>query len=278
MSMDERSCRRELHHRGSCVTVAQITDMHLGAERGARLAGMDTDASLALVVAMVKGAARKPDLILATGDLSMDGSAASYRRVREVLDDFQVPWFWLPGNHDDAAVMRATLSDTDAMVRSVLIGGWQIILLDSTVPGRVGGSLGTDELQQLDALLRERPAAHALVCLHHQPVPIGCAWLDEQKVVDAAQLLALLDGHPHVRGVLWGHVHQEFERRMGNFDLLSAPSTCIQFAAGSARFRLAALAPGMRWLELHADGRIDTQVQRVQGFSLEYDRNSSGYD
>jgi 3',5'-cyclic-AMP phosphodiesterase len=278
MSTDERSSRRALHHRGSCVRVAQITDMHLGAERGARLAGMDTDASLALVVAMVKGAARKPDLILATGDLSMDGSVASYCRVRQVLDDFQVPWFWLPGNHDDAEVMRTTLGGAEEMVRSVLIGGWQIILLDSTVPGRVGGSLGADELQRLDALLRERPAAHALVCLHHPPVPIGCAWLDEQKVADGAQMLALLDDHPHVRGVLWGHVHQEFERKTGALSLLSTPSTCIQFAAGSDRFRLAALAPGMRWLDLHTDGRIDTHVQRVQGFSLEYDRNSSGYD
>ena len=36
-------------------------------------------------------------------------------------------------------------------------------------------------------------------------------------------------------------------------------------------------APGMRWLELHPDGRIDTRVQRVQGVDLGFDRNSGGY-
>ena len=169
-------------------------------------------------------------------------------------------------------------NDGSDMVRSVLVGAWQIILMDSTIPGRVGGRVEAQELQRLDALLRDQPTTSTLVCLHHPPLPIGCAWLDEQRVSNGAELTTLLASHPQVRGVLWGHVHQEFERDAGAIKLMSTPSTCIQFAVGSDSFSLADLAPGMRWLDLYPDGRLTTHVQRLQDVTLDYDRNSSGYE
>jgi Icc protein len=72
-------------------------------------------------------------------------------------------------------------------------------------------------------------------------------------------------------------VHQEFRAVRDGLLLLASPSTCVQFAPGSDTFRLDERAPGLRWLELGADGSLETRVERVQGVALEYDRESTGY-
>ncbi len=259
------------------LRVVQLSDMHLGAECGSQLAGMDTDASLTCVLELVRAAPQRPDLLLATGDLASNGAPQAYVRVREALDGLGIPWFWLPGNHDDVVRMCELVGHGRPMVRSIRAAAWRILMLDSTVPGAVGGRLGETELACLERLLEEDTRRPTLVCLHHQPVPVGCAWLDEQRLADADALFALLAGHAEVRALLWGHVHQEFAAQRNGLLLLSSPSSCIQFAPGSEGFRLDDCPPGLRWLELHADGRIETRVERVQGACIGFDRDSAGY-
>lgn len=259
------------------LLVAQITDTHLGAEPGSTLAGMDTDASFAQVLGLVQAAARRPDLLLVTGDLASNGAVAAYARARQAFDALGMPWFCLPGNHDVVPAMRAVIDHRVSMVRSICTASWRIVLLDSTVPGAVGGRLGSEELAALEQQLDGDSSRHVMVCLHHQPVPVGCAWLDEQRLADADELFALLARHERVRAVVWGHVHQEFAAEHNGLLLFSAPSTCIQFSKGSECFRLDECAPGMRWIELHPDGRIDTHVERVHGATLGFDRDSGGY-
>jgi Icc protein len=158
-------------------------------------------------------------------------------------------------------------------------GSWQVVLLDSQIPGEVGGELGAAELALLEQLLAEgeQLGLYSLVCLHHQPVPIGCAWLDQQKVADAEALFAVLDRHSGVRGLLWGHVHQHFERQHGRVQLLCSPSTCVQFKPGQADFAVDDLAPGYRWLRLYPDGRLESGVSRVQGVHFTVDHEAGGY-
>jgi Icc protein len=48
---------------------------------------------------------------------------------------------------------------------------------------------------------------------------------------------------------------------------MSTPSTCIQFKPGSKTFALDDLPPGYRRLDLHADGNIDTAVERLVDFA-----------
>jgi Icc protein len=47
----------------------------------------------------------------------------------------------------------------------------------------------------------------------------------------------------------------------GELRLMSTPSTCVQFLPKSDDFVLDTLPPGFRTLQLHADGRIDSQVR-----------------
>ena len=261
----------------------QVTDCHLGETEGERLAGMDTDQSLDLVLDLIATEQREKsaaDLILATGDLANHESAAAYRRLQRKLNALKTPSAWLPGNHDSYQLMRDTVGEVQ-VPRVVVLGHWHVFLLDTAVPGRVGGRVGS---RQLDALARQLEVtpdnAHIIVALHHQPLAIGSEWLDEQRVEDGEALLDVLAGDSRVKLVLWGHIHQEFETsdsRIPQARMIATPSTCIQFAPQTEDFKLHNNAPGYRWVELNADGSLDTGVERLQGVLLEQDLQSSGY-
>ncbi len=59
--------------------------------------------------------------------------------------------------------------------------------------------------------------------------------------------------------------------------LMASPSTCVQFAPGSAGFKADDQPPGYRWLELRADGSIETAVSRVTDAEFFVELDSGGY-
>lgn len=268
-----------LQHKTELVRVVQITDTHLCETPGGTLLGMDTDRSLQLVIDLAREERGRPDLLLLTGDLSDHGSVAAYTRMeaysRQLADDC----YWLPGNHDDREKMAAALVDASSFSSEIRIANWQILMLDSQVLGQVGGELGPQQLSLLEAALQcaAQEQLHTLICLHHQPVAIGCDWLDVQMVADADAFFDILDGHSGVRGVLWGHVHQQIDRLRNGVALMASPSSCVQFAPESTLFRADDSPPGYRWLDLHADGSLDTGVSRVEGVEFTVDLDTRGY-
>ena len=256
------------------LRVLQITDPHLGDQVGDSLLGQDADHSLQSVIQQIQTNHPVADLLLATGDLSHAATELSYRRFYQLTETLAEQRLWLPGNHDKWPVMQATLGvDAAELRRCADIGRWRIVMINSTVPGEVGGYISPDELAFIEQSLTDAGEQHLLLCLHHHPIDCGSEWLDEQRVSNADALFALLDGHPQVRGLLWGHIHQTLDRQHGQIKLMATPSTCVQFAANSTGFGLAPLNPGYRWLELHEDGRIETSVHRVEGvdFKLDYE-------
>ncbi len=278
MTLPAAGPARTLAHTGDVVRLVQVTDTHLQGEANGKLLGMDTDRSLQAVLDLVRSEQPVIDLVLGTGDLSNHGERGAYERLLDYFAGLAAENVWLPGNHDDRAMMLSVAGDT-RLAGEVRLGRWQIVLLDSQLPGQVGGHLGDAELARLDRLLAAATAdgLYSLICLHHQPVPIGCTWLDQQMVADAATFFETLDAHPGVRAILWGHVHQQYERERGAVRLMSTPSTCVQFRPGQRNFSLDDCAPGYRWLELHADGRVLSDVSRVHDVTLEVDLGSNGY-
>lgn len=261
------------------VRVVQITDTHLCAEQGGTLLTMDTDHSLQSVINLVQKESKGIDVLLATGDLSDNGSAAAYARLVTYFEQFNCNTYWLPGNHDSSDAMVDECSGSSRMVREIRAGAWQIVMLDSQIPGEVGGHLGSSELSYLNKALASAAdqGLHSLVVLHHHVVPMGSAWLDEQIVADADAFFEVVDRYSCVKSILWGHVHQELDVFRGDVRLLSSPSSCVQFALGTDAFKADDQPPGYRWLELYPDGRIETGVSRVRDIEFTVDLESGGY-
>jgi Icc protein len=269
----------QLQVAGDSVRLVQITDTHLNAEPGGTLLGLDTDRSLRHVIDLVLDRHGGMDAVLATGDISDHGSEEAYLRARDYFARLPADTFWIAGNHDRRDLMEKVLGRDGLLVRALQAGRWQVVLLNSQIPGEVGGELGREELAWLESCLDEAAGKqlYTLICPHHQPVPMGSAWIDQQLVADEKAFFKLVDRFPLVRGILWGHVHQQLDPERTGAKLMSTPSSCIQFAPHSDDFKVDDIAPGYRWLELLPDGGIETGVNRVEGVTFDVDLDSPGY-
>lgn len=263
---------------GGVARILQITDFHFLAHPGDTMLGVDTEQSFTatLAAALANGAA--PDLALLTGDLAQDATPATYRRLREHLTGLPCPVYCLPGNHDDPALLAAELPGGPIHCQpDILLEHWRIICLDSTLPHSPVGRLRPDQLELLERLLDEHAGHHTLIALHHHPAPSGSAWMDTMQLENGQDLLERLSRRPAVRGIVFGHVHQDLDLEYRGLRLLGAPSTCFQFLPAQAEFALDPTPPGYRWLELYPDGRIGTRVERSSVLPPGLEISSSGY-
>ncbi|MEF8792557.1 phosphodiesterase [Thiohalorhabdus sp.] len=242
----------------------QITDTHLFAEPSGRLKGVDVDGGLGSVVADAARRHPQAEGVLLTGDLVHEETAASYRRLAGHMGRLGMPVFCLPGNHEDKALLaQACQGGALRCDQRVFIGSWQILLLDSARPPAPGGWLAREELDRAERALAEHPDVPALVALHHPPLSVNSPWMDTMQVANGGQLLALIDRHPQVRAVVFGHIHQAFETERNGVRFLGSPSSCAQFLPGAAASAVDNRPPGYRWLMLAPDGRLDTAVERA---------------
>lgn len=248
------------------LELLQLTDPHYLADPNGLLKGVHTRSSFRHVLESALAQGPRPDAILLTGDVTQDGSRAGYLAIREDLSRAGLPVWSLPGNHDDPAVMAEILGEPPfEYCAPQRVGPWLLTMVDTWDGDRGGGRIGDAGLEALDWQLGASDAEHALVCLHHQPTPVGCAWLDSVGLDDGPALMTLVGSHPRVRGLLWGHVHQTFDEQRGSLRLMSTPSTCFQFVPRQDEFEVDVLPPGYRRIRLHADGRIESEVLRVPG-------------
>ena len=139
----------------SPILIAQITDTHLFASENHKMLGMPTIQSFQAVVDRLKELKSEVDLLLLTGDLSGDGNPQSYDNLQTLLNPLQIPAYWLPGNHDCAIAMEDILNmGMVSRRKSFVRGGWNFILLDSSVPGCLHGHLSGKTLDWLDSELK----------------------------------------------------------------------------------------------------------------------------
>jgi len=259
------------------IRIVQLSDCHLFKNPDGKLLGLNTEHSLCEVMDLIEVEQPTMDLVLATGDLSQDGTSESYARFHQHMARFFCPVYWLPGNHDLTDIM-GNHQIAERMSPCVIDhGGWHIIMLDSTIRGKVPGNFAESELQFLDQALQSSAGKHVLIALHHQPVPVGSAWLDQQIVGNAAEFFKVVDKYTNVKAIIWGHVHQVFETVRRGVKLMSVPSTCVQFKPKSTDFAVDSESPGYRWLDLFADGRLATGVSRVTGVEFVVDYSVKGY-
>ena len=261
------------------VRLLQITDTHLFANKEDTLLSVNTFNSYQQVLDAIVAQSIDYDLIVATGDLVQDGTEQGYRYFCDGIQRLGNPCVWLPGNHDFQPVMSDIIGQSGLCeAKEVLCGDhWYVILLDSQVFGSPHGELSEYQLAWLDASLRKYQDRHTLVLLHHHPVDSGCAWLDQHRLRNSHEFLAVLKQHPQAELFLCGHIHQSLDLDWEGRRVLTSPSTCVQFKPYCTNFELDTLPPGWRYIDLHADGRVTTEVYRLETDEFIPDMDSDGY-
>ena len=245
------------------VRILQISDPHLFTSSEGRLRGVETLTSMRRVLARAMLRRSSIDAVLCTGDVVND-DPGGYAHFERELSALGKPVYCIPGNHDDPVRMRRALSKPPFQVGGYVdLGNWRIVLLDTCLPGEARGRVSGAELRALENALAGNDR-HAMICMHHHPVEMSSDWLDALGVENADEFFAVIDAHPRVRVISWGHVHQVFDDRRQGVRLLATPSTCGQFLPLSDEFAVDNRPPAFRRLTLQADGTVETEVVWVE--------------
>ncbi|MDQ2846591.1 MAG: metallophosphoesterase [Actinomycetota bacterium] len=210
------------------LTILHLSDTHLfgaDASGATRLhyGVVDTTAALRRVLDSAAGISSL-DLVIASGDLSDDGSQHSYRTLAELLG----PWaaergatvVYTMGNHDLRDGFEAVLG---AREQVSTVRGFRIVTLDTSVPGAGYGELDDSQLDRLQEELAT-PAEHGTVLvLHHPPVPAITALLTALEL-QRPQALQAICAAGDVRVVLCGHYHHAMATAFDGVAVLVAPA------------------------------------------------------
>lgn len=243
----------------------QLSDLHLRKDKDFTYHGTKPYASLQNMLRHIRESELAPDFLLLTGDLADDQEEEIYFYVDELLKPLEIPYYWLPGNHDHLVSMQSVSGRLSVQPqRSFELKGIQFILLNSVEPENQDsfGELIASELHFLEEELQKSVDKPCVIALHHPPVKVGCLVMDELMLREAEKFLEKLNAFPQSKTVIFGHIHAEFVWKENGLHFLSCPSTSLQFKIQDP-FELDTLPPGFRFFEIGQDGMMHTQVFRI---------------
>lgn len=238
------------------MRLVQVTDCHLLADPEAPSRKGFPLRQLHAVLECVRRL--RPDMLLVSGDISQDETAASYRHASAAFGALDCPWFWLPGNHDNPRLM----AEQHEIYDDVDLGQWRLLMLDSRLTGQAHGELGQARLQAL-AMKLEEDERPTLLAMHHPPLEIGSEWMDSIGLCDREALWQTLAAYAQVRAIFCGHIHQAFAKQHGEVAVYGCPATTDQFLGDSKSFAIdEASRPGFRVIDIEGE-KLTTWVERV---------------
>ena len=250
------------------VRLLQLTDCHLFVSPEATIQGICTRERWLSVLAAIAPEQSRAQRLILTGDMTHDDLPETYRVVRETLAGWWPQTRFVPGNHDVREGIYEHLHDriqrvAERVVFSEPVEGWQVIGLDSHLPGQVKGELGGEQLAWLADELSRTANRPTVLFVHHPPVDAPSAWMNAIGLTDRDALWTLLRSHAQVRLICAGHVHHESATLRQGVLVVTTPATGVQFTPESETLVVDDLPWGYRLVELHDDGTFQTRVVRL---------------
>ena len=189
------------------------------------------------------------DFVLHTGDVGNDlTKAEEYGFMRDLFAKIKYPIYYLPGNHDDVAMIQSVLQGRDTSASfdyEFESNGVQIACLDSngTTPPH-SGWLDENQLEWLEKICMAEDDRPLVIGVHHHPMRIDVPWLDNLALLNGdAMHQILLKAKHRIRGVFYGHIHHAIDIVRDGILYSAAPSANFQFL-GWPGYEVASLEEG----------------------------------
>jgi len=199
------------------TTFVHLTDLHVGSP-GVPDSHLfsDTSATLRIVLDMIGTLAERPSFIVASGDLTNRGDADSYRHLQALFAATDIPVIYALGNHDTRdGFYRGMLGrETDLGApydHQQVIDGVHVIVLDTSTPGQIGGTIEPEQFAWLENALDSHGELAKLIVAHHAPA-LGDApdWAHWRTIeFRQSQRLATMLVDRNILAILSGHIHHD---------------------------------------------------------------------
>lgn len=248
--------------------IAQISDLHLSKHHPAYLEQFLAVLHLALN--------HQPNLLLLTGDLVNDGDKDGYDWLFNTLKSTNTPFLCLAGNHDVTheighdlpfdkrqflpIPLDARLIDKHRLIINTAGTTWQLLAVNSAVNAQIYGHLTNETLGFLQHhLCNNLPT---LITLHHHPIPVGSAWIDEYLLKNHDEFWHTLAHAPRPPHIICGHVHQAHTLQEQYGTLYTCPAASRQFMPHQDDFGLDTLSAGFRLIHLN-NTNLNSRIVRL---------------
>jgi 3',5'-cyclic AMP phosphodiesterase CpdA len=236
------------------LRILHLSDTHLFGDDTLHHGVVDTRESLRRVLERA-AALDTVDVVVASGDLSDDGSAESYRRLRADID----PWakargasvVYAMGNHDLRDGFEAVIGERNGVI---WVAGFRIVHLDSSVPGYGYGAVDARQLDWLRSTLADQAEHGTVVVLHHPPVPASTPLLAALELQHPDALLEVCAA-ADVRIILCGHYHHALATEAAGIPVVVAPGiTNTSDVIAPVGFERATVGAGFALIDLPLTG------------------------
>jgi len=244
------------------LRILHLSDTHVYGDGRLHYGIVDTQAGLDRVLARA-ATLTGIDVVVVSGDLSEDGTAASYRILKSTLE----PWaaqrgaavVYAMGNHDLPDAFEEVLGPRET---ETTVGGFRIVTVDSSVPRAGYGHVDEAQLDRLRRVLATPSERGTLVVLHHPPVDPTTVLFEPLRLVDPEPLLDVC-GAGDVRLILAGHFHHGLVTEAGTagIPVVVAPAvantTDVLWPPPRER---AVRGAGFAWVQLPAEGPVRAHI------------------
>lgn len=258
------------------INILQLTDPHLYLDPDTVTAGINNYQSFTACLQQALSEDIRCDLILLSGDLVNEVKPEIYQNIYKLLQQTGIAFVCIAGNHDVTDELdthlpfserRFVSHEPNPMLLSnhcLALNEWRLLLINSSVPGKIYGAVGNKNLNWLSQNLANSHHP-VIIAMHHHVLPMDSAWIDQHLIQDNEDFWQLIESQPVVKAVVSGHVHQKFESQRAGVKVYATPSTCYQFKPKSDDFAFDDQSvPGYRWLSLNKQGIIKSWVTRLE--------------
>ncbi|STX29692.1 3',5'-cyclic adenosine monophosphate phosphodiesterase CpdA [Legionella beliardensis] len=219
------------------LKIIQISDMHLFAEDESRIFAIDSNVHFSQVIEHIKSHELKDaDAIILTGDLSQDETAASYNRIVGAFNGFNLPIYWIAGNHDNVQIMQDCFKDATFFQNTPLLACnyWHFIFINTKIPGSGSGYINEKELKFIAEEINKLKKTNKKIALimHHHPMTINTPLMDQYGLENRDALWEKIADSP-VQLIICGHVHGHYRFKHRNINIECSPATCFQIPKGA---------------------------------------------
>lgn len=160
-----------------------------------------------LIAALDEIRVRHPGLLILLGDVTADGSVASYKRVLRAVADLECPVYFVRGNNENHGPDDSRFGRFLGPVRRAFSwAGWYFVLMDTSTARAT-----QDDIQWLRSVLKKRPSGTPTAIFSHYyleslPEDEGQALLSVLRDFDVRYYIA---AHQHTeRRATFGSVRQ----------------------------------------------------------------------